>query len=125
MPAEHCVRLDDQQHLFQGSKLACQQYEQRPVAPSQPWTFHLPFQHNQPLAQEQFSSGSSDLLRVKSMAAFRARLWLSGFVHWRTYCLVPWQRESMHFRTREKAEKLMACLSQLDCRPRFYHRTTA
>jgi hypothetical protein len=40
-----------------------------------------------------FSIISSDLERVRSRATFKARARLSGFVHWRSRCLMAWRRD--------------------------------
>jgi hypothetical protein len=52
VPAQHRVRLDDRQSLFPRWQLACKRQEQRPVVPGQGWSFQLPFQHNQLLAEQ-------------------------------------------------------------------------
>lgn len=57
--------------------------------------------------------GQEDLLGVRSTAAFRARVWLSGFVHWRRRRLTAWQRESILCRTKGKSGKSIASLSSV------------
>ena len=52
MPAQQRIRLDNHEYLLPCWQLACQQHKQRPVAPGQGWSFHLPFQHDELLAQE-------------------------------------------------------------------------
>jgi hypothetical protein len=52
VPAQECIKLDDDQGLFPRTELAGQEHKQRAVVPGEFWSLGLPLQHDHLLAQE-------------------------------------------------------------------------
>jgi hypothetical protein len=52
VPAQDGVWLDDDQRIFPGAQLACQEHDQSPVAPGEFGTLGLPFENDYLMAQQ-------------------------------------------------------------------------
>src|SRR4029450_12612778 len=61
MPAEHGVRLDDEERVAPFGKPSTDENPEPAVAVTEPWTWHPALQHDQLLTQAQISRRSSPL----------------------------------------------------------------
>ena len=66
MPAQHSIRLYNDQSLFPRAQLAGQENDEQSVAPSESWAFTLPFENDklltkQSVFQHQLQLGASEI----------------------------------------------------------------
>ena len=109
MPAQHGIRLYNDQSLFPRAQLTGQENDEQSVAPSESWAFTLPFENDKLLTKQSVFQHQLRLGRERSKATLKNKEWLSGFVHWRSHGLTARSRDGALSRT-----EFIVCLSGQD-----------